>query len=156
MTTITNSTTTIYALVTVLGVLKLQRFGAGMTLFLLLATVGAAMDYYGDWVYTKNLISPWAALGWTPVFPGFGLAADLAYRFAPAVRSPRRRSIFTGVVFGLAFYLLVLFALSVYYPHSDEKWHLWYFTHGVYFTLPWMLVNGGFAGYAAYAITRGV
>ena len=142
-----------YTLVAVLGVIKTGRFGTGVMIFIPFVLLGVPMDYYGDWVYDQNLISPWYALGWGPVFLGFGLVADLAYRYAPQGWHPRWRAITTGVAFGLGFYLLVLFALSTFYPAGDETWHLWYFTEGVFFTLPWMLVNGGFGGYTAYSIT---
>lgn len=141
-----------YALVTVLGVLKYQRFGTGLVIFLPFATLGVLMDYYGDWVYDQNLIGPWYALGWAPVFLGYGLAADLANRFAPLNWQPRWRAVAVGVCFGLAFYLLTLLALSTLYLESDTYWHIWHFREGVYFTLPWMLVNGGFGGYTACAI----
>ena len=83
-----------------------------------------------------------------------GLAVDLVHRYAPADWHPRWRAVATGVGFGLAFYLVVLFALTAFYPETDQVWHLDYFQGGIYFTLPWMLVNGGFAGYTAYAISR--
>jgi len=143
-----------YTLLTVMGVLKYQRFGTGLLIYLPFAVLGVPMDYYGDWVYSQNLIDPWYSLGWAPVFLGFGLVADLAYRFLPAGWNPRWRAVAMGVIFGLAFYLLVLFALTTFYPVSDERWHLWYFQGGVYFSLPWMLVNGGFAGYTAHAISQ--
>lgn len=145
-----------YALVTVLAVLRIRKFGVGAAIYLPIATLGAVMDYYGDWVVSQNLISPWYALGWTPIFLGIGLAADLANRFAPRAWHLRWRAVMVGVVFGLAFYLLVLLGLSALYPPTDEIWHMWYFQEGVYFSLPWMLINGGFAGYSAYALAMRV
>ena len=143
-----------YALVIVLGKLRLQRFGTGLAMLLPIAILGVPMDYYGDWVMKQNLIGPWYALGWAPVFLAIGLAVDLVHRYAPADWHPRWRAVATGVGFGLAFYLVVLFALTAFYPETDQVWHLDYFQGGIYFTLPWMLVNGGFAGYTAYAISR--
>ena len=145
-----------YALVTTLGVLKEDHFGTGLAIFFPFALLGPVMDYYGDWVYDRNLINPWYALGWAPVFLAFGLAADLAHSYAPAGWHPRWRAVSLGVIFGLVFFVLVLLALSLLYPRSDEEWHLWYFREGAFFSLPWMLINGGFAGYSAYAITRRV
>lgn len=145
-----------YTLVTVLGVLREGRFGTGLAIFLPFATLGVLMDYYGDWVYEQNLIGPWYALGWGPVFLGFGLVADLAQRYLPNRWHPRWRAVSVGVIFGLVFFLLVLLALNVLYPETDEFWHIWYFREGIYFTVPWMLVNGGFAGYSAYAIHQRV
>lgn len=141
-----------YALVTVLAVLGLRRFGVGTAIYLPIAILGALMDYYGDWVISRNLVGPWYALGWTPIFLGIGLAADLANRFAPGDWHPRWRAVMVGILFGLAFYLLVLLGLSTLYRPTDEIWHIWYFQEGVYFTLPWMLINGGFAGYSAYTL----
>ena len=37
-----------YALVIVLGKLKLQRFGTGLAMLLPIAILGVPMDYYGD------------------------------------------------------------------------------------------------------------
>jgi hypothetical protein len=145
-----------YALVTVLAVLILRRFGIGAAIYLPIATLGAVMDYYGDWVVSRNLIGPRYALGWTPIFLGIGMAADLAFRIAPRGWHPRWQAVMVGVLFGLAFYLLVLSGLSALYPPTDEVWHIWYFKQGVYFTLPWMLINGGFAGYSAYALSMRV
>ena len=143
-----------YTLVTVLAVLKLKRFGVGAAVYLPIATLGAVMDYYGDWVFSRNLIVPWYVLGWTPIFLGIGLAADIASRYAPRGWHPRWRAVMVGIFFGLVFYLLVLLGLSALYPPTDEIWHIWYFKQGVYFTLPWMLINGGFAGYSAYALSK--
>ena len=143
-----------YALVIVLGKLRLQRFGTGLAMLLPIAILGVPMDYYGDWVMKQNLIGPWYALGWAPVFLAIGFSVDLVYRYTPAGWHPRWRAVAAGVGFSLAFYLLVLFALTAFYPVTDQVWHLDYFHNGVYFTLPWMLVNGGFTGYTASAISR--
>ena len=145
-----------YALVVSLAIFKLKRFGVGTALFLLFIPLGVFMDYIGDWVVDKNLINPWYALGWAPVFLGFGFAADLAYRFAPARWPARWSAVTVGAVFGLAFYLLVLFALITFYSPSGSAGHLRFFTTGLPFSLPWIVITSGFGGYTAYAISEGV
>jgi hypothetical protein len=141
-----------YALVTVLAVVTLRRFGVGAATFLPIAVLGGLMEYYMEWVSSRSLLSPWGALAWSAMFLGIGLAADVAFRLAPARWSLRRRAALTGVAFGLAFYLLVLLVLVALYPHTAQPGHLKYFLEGAPFTVPWMLVNGGFAGYTAAAI----
>ena len=145
-----------YALVVTLAILKLKRFWVGTALFLLFIPLGVFMDYIGDWVVDKNLIGPWYALGWAPVFLGFGFAADLAYRFAPARWHARWRAVAVGAAFGLAFFLLVLFALTTFYPPSGNAGHLRFFTAGLPFSLPWIVITSGFGGYTAYALSEGV
>lgn len=143
-----------YALITVYVVLKMKHFLSGTALYILFATLGVAMDYYGDWVYSKNLISPFYSLGWGPVFLGFGFSVDLAYKFTQKIWTPRKRAIFMGLIFGIAYYSLIRFALSTFYPVSDNPGHLIFFTKGIYFTLPWIILNSIFGGYTAYAINR--
>ena len=143
-----------YALVTVLAILKVQRFGVGVAVFLPCALVGLAMEYYMEWVTDRALLSLWGVLGWGLVYLGFGLAADLAYRLAPARWSERARAILTGAAIGGAFFFLVLLALTTFYDSTPDTGHLRYFQSGAPFSLPWLLVNGAFGGYAAYAIAR--
>jgi hypothetical protein len=142
-----------YALVTVLAILSLQRFGVGAAVFLPIATLGGLMEYYIEWVANPALRSPWLALGWSLVFLGIGFSADLVYRFSPSGWHPRWRAILMGAVFGLTMYLLYRLGLSVFYPYAPDQGHLRYFVSGIYFSLPWMLVNGAFAGYTAHAIS---
>lgn len=145
-----------YALVVTLAILKLKRFGVGTALFLLFIPLGVLLDYLGDWVVDKNLLNPWYALGWAPVFLGYGFVADLAYRFAPKRWHPHWRAVTVGVAFGLAFYLLTLLALTTLYPPAGSEAHVNFFIKGMPFTIPWMLITGGFGGYTAYAISEGV
>jgi hypothetical protein len=58
-----------------------------------------------------------------------------------------------GIAFGLAFFLLTFFALANFYASAPNTGHLRFFQSGAYFSLPWMIVNGAFAGYTAYALS---
>jgi hypothetical protein len=44
--------------------------------------------------------------------------------------------------------------LTVLYVNPSADSHHGYFTAGIGFSLPWLVVNGGLAGYTAYAMNR--
>jgi uncharacterized BrkB/YihY/UPF0761 family membrane protein len=113
-----------YAMVTVLAILKVQRFGVGAAVFLPCALIGMVMDYYMEWVTDRALLSPWGVLGWGLVYLAFGLAADLVYRLAPASWSERTRAILMGGAIGAAFFFLVLMALTTFYNATPDAGHL--------------------------------
>ena len=131
-------------LVVVLPILLLQRFGVGMLVYLPYAITGLFVEYYFEMVAEHNLTSYWGVIGWCVVGLAIGSSADLAYRYLPALWSPRWRAILTGVVMGLVNFLLVGAALSFFYvaPQSGSGSFL-----GVaYYGLPLLLLNSGFAG----------
>ena len=84
--------------------------------------------------------------------PFAGLSADLAHRFLPRTLAEGGRAAATGVAFVGALFVLVLLALSVSY--LDPAPGLAHYLNGIGFTLPWLLVTGGFAGYVAHALRR--
>ncbi len=139
-------------LVVVLPILIVRRFGVGLAVYLPYAITGLYFEYYYDFVASPNLASFWGVLGWCVFGLLVGLSADLAYRFLPRAFSERLRAILTGVVVALTNFILVGVALSFFYvsPQTGTGSFL-----GVaYYGLPLMLLNGGFAGYTAYAIAR--
>lgn len=141
-----------YAILVVYPILLLKRFGVGMLLFLPQAVIGEIPVYMFDYARDHTLVGLWALAGWVAVFLGYGLAADLAYRYAPARWGERGRAILAGLTFGGAMYLLTLIALTTFYNVPANTGHLWYFQAGAGFSIPWMLLTGAFGGYTAYAI----
>jgi len=138
--------------VVVHGVLRTGRFGMGIAMFVFYATVGTFMEYWMDYVVTPALIAPWAAVVWGLAGPFAGLSADLAHRFLPRTLAEGGRAAATGAAFVGALFVLVLLALSVSY--LDPAPGLAHYLNGIGFTLPWLLVTGGFAGYVAHALRR--
>lgn len=142
-------------LVVVLPILILQRFGAGMAVFIPYAVVGFIMDYYYEIVIYKSLTSIWGVVGWCLMGVVVGLSGDLTHRFLPRSMNERWRAVLIGAVIGMMFYLTTLAALTWLYNSPSMETHYRFFTQGVYFSLPWLVVNGSFAGFTAYAITKG-
>lgn len=144
------------ALPAMLSILTLRRFGAGTVVFLPYAIIGFFTVYYMDYVTLKTMLSVWGAVAWCLGGLLTGLAADLAFRFLPPRIPERRRAILIGVVVGLGIYLTPLVAMTFFYiPHPPES-HYYMFTTRIAYSLSWLLVNGGFAGYTAYTICKKV
>ncbi len=140
----------------ILSILIVRRVGAGTAVFLPYAIVGVFPVYYFDWVVGRTLLSPWGALSWSVFGLLTGLAGDLTYRFLPATTTEKRRAIFVGAVIGLAVFIATWAALTFFYISQPPESHYRFFTTGIWFSLPWLIVNGGFAGYTAYAMTKKV
>jgi len=143
-------------LVVVLPILILQRIGAGAAIFLPYAILGFPPVYYYDWMVNHSLVSLWGAVGWCLIGPLVGFIGDLTFRFLPKGISGKWRAIVVGAVIGTAIFLTTLVALATFYKAATMESHYRFFTQGVYFSLPWLVVNGGFAGYTAYALTKRV
>ena len=138
------------ALVVILPVLLLKRFGVGMAIYLPYALIGIPVDMLLD---AGTLISPWAAVGWGLVGLAAGLSVDLAYRYLPGQLTERTRAILMGIVLGAASFLLNLLAQSFFYrtPLPTDPGS---FIGMAYFGVPWLLVTSAFGGYTAYALSR--
>ena len=52
------------ALVVVLPILLVRRFGVGLMVFLPYAIIGLFVEYYMEWVLEHTLLTPWAVVGW--------------------------------------------------------------------------------------------
>jgi hypothetical protein len=139
-------------LLVILPILLIRRFGVGLAIYLPYAVTGFFIDYYFDWVVFRILVSPWGALGWCVIGLLIGLSADLAYRYLPHRMSERWRAILTGVVMGVVNFFLVVVALTFFY--IDRPTGPGSFLGIAYYALPLMLLNSGFGGYAAYAISK--
>jgi len=141
-------------LVIVLPILTLKRFGAGTAVFIPYAVVGFFMEYYYEMVIEKSLTSIWGVVGWCLTGVLVGFSGDIAHRFLPRSMNERWRAVLIGAVTGLMFFLTTLAALSWFYNSPSMESHYRFFTQGIYFSLPWLVVNGSFAGYTAYAVTK--
>ncbi len=143
------------ALVVVLPILLIRRFGVGTAVYLPYAVGGLFVEYYMEWVLTRSLVSVWAVAGWCALGLATGFSADLAYQFLPSRLDDRWRAIATGVAVGLATFLSVAVALSFFYVGEKAITPGTYL--GVaYYGAPFMLISSAFGGYTAYAISRGV
>jgi uncharacterized BrkB/YihY/UPF0761 family membrane protein len=142
------------ALVVVLPILIVRRFGVGAAVFLPFFVLGLPLTYTFEYLGNGNLRSVWGVLAWCLVGPVTGLCADLVFRFAPRSTPDRWRAIITGAVFGAAVFVTTYLALTYLYVNPSAESHYGYFTVGIGFSLPWLVVNGGLASYTAFAISR--
>jgi hypothetical protein len=139
-----------------LSILTLRRFWAGTAVFLPYAIIGFFTVYYMDYVSFHTMLSVWGAVAWSLGGLLSGLAGDLAFRFLP-VRLPEKwRSILVGAVVGLGIYLTPLVTITFFYAPQPAGSHYYLFTTRIAYSLSWLLVNGGFAGFTAYAIHKRV
>ena len=121
-------------------------------MFLPFFLLGLPATYYFEYRMSGNLRSAWGVLAWCLTGPITGLCADLAFRFLPRSLAERWRAVLIGAIFGAAVFITTYLALNYLYVNPDPASHYGYFTEGIWFTLPWLIVNGGLAGYTAYAI----
>jgi len=135
---------------------RLRRFGAATAVFLLYATAGSYIEYQMQWVAERQLASPWGALGWGLLGVLVGLVADVTLRYLPAALPAGWRGAITGAFTGAALFATTTVAMTTLYasPASQQS-HFIFFSSRAIFSLPWMLLNGGFAGYCAMALAAG-
>ncbi len=142
------------ALPVMLSILILRRFGAGTVVFLPYSLLGFFMVYYMDYVTLHTMRSVWGAVAWSLGGILTGLAADLAFHFLP-IRFPEKwRAILIGIVVGIGIYLTPLISMTFFYIPQPPESHYYLFTTRIVYSLSWLLVNGGFAGYTAYSISK--
>jgi len=144
------------ALPVMLSILTLRSIGAGVVVFLPYAIVGFFMVYYMDYITLHTMLSVWGAVAWCLGGLLTGFAADLVFRFLPGCTPEKWRAILVGATVGLGTYLTPLVAMTFFYiPHPPES-HYYLFTTRIVYSLSWLLVNGGIAGYTAYTIRKRV
>jgi hypothetical protein len=136
-----------------LSILILRRLGAGTAVFLPYAILGIFPVYYFE---LPKMYGLWGVAAWCLIGPLVGLVADLTFKFLPERIPERWRAILLGAVTGAALFVTTYVALATFYREPELGLHFRYFTTGIYFSLPWLVVNGGFAGYTAYALTKRV
>jgi len=144
------------ALAATLPLLRVGRFGAGLVTYLPYAVLGFAPLFYFDWLQSHALRGFWAVLVWSATGPLVGLCADLAYRFSARLPERWRGAIVGAVVQAATFAMMVLGLTLLYVDPSGADSHVRLFDTYYYFTAPWMIVNGAFGGFTAWALRRRV
>jgi hypothetical protein len=142
------------ALAAALPLVQVGRFGAGLATYLPYAVLGFAPLFYFDWLQSHALRGLWAVILWAAAGPLIGLCADLAYRLA--ARLPERwRAAVAGAVLQAATFATMLLGLTLLYVDpSGADSHTRLFDTYWYFTAPWMIANGAFGGFTAWALAR--
>ncbi|MFX0107508.1 MAG: hypothetical protein ACFE7R_04425 [Candidatus Hodarchaeota archaeon] len=138
--------------VVVTAIMMTKRFGMGILVFVPYALIGLPLEYYMEWILDPVLISPFAAIIWSLIGPVVGLSADLTHRFIPKAVHARIRGIITGLVIAAVHFVVMLGALAFLYVNPLPG--LEHYLNALGFTLPWLLMNGAFGGYTAYALSR--
>lgn len=142
------------ALVIVLPILLIKRFGVGFAVYLPYAISGLFVEYYMDWVLVRNLVGLWGVAGWCVLGLVTGLGADMAYRYLPAQLSEKWRSIGIGLIIGISTFLSWLVALTYFYV--ERQTGPGSYLGIAYYGIPFLLLTSGFGGFTAYAISRRV
>jgi hypothetical protein len=148
------------ALFMVLAVLypvaRLRRFGAATAVFLLYVTVGSYIEYQMQWVVERQLASPWGAFAWGLLGMLVGWVADVTFHFLPPALPPIWRGMITGVATAVAFFATTYVAMTtLYVSPASQQTHFVFFSSRAVFSLTWMILNGGAAGYLAMALAEG-
>ncbi len=138
------------ALVVILPIWLLRRFGVGAMVYLPYAILGLGIESYMELVRTPSLVGPLAVVGWCVIGPVIGLSADLAHRFLPKRLSSGARAALTGLVLGGTTFLLMLFAVNFFYVSRQTG--LGSYLGQAWYGLPWLLLNSAFGGYVASLI----
>jgi hypothetical protein len=140
------------ALAASVPVLQTGRFGAGIVTYLPYAVIGFVPLFYFDWLQSRALHGLWAVFVWTASGPLIGLCADLAYRLTARL-AERWRGVLVGAVVQAATFAFMLLGLTrLYVDPSGADSHVRLFDTHYYFTAPWMVVNGAFGGFTAWAL----
>lgn len=135
---------------------RLRAFGAATAVFLLYATLGSLIEYQMQWVVERQLASPWGGLAWGLLGVVVGLTTDLTFHFLPGRVAWPWRGVAAGAVAGLAFFVTTYVAMTTLYatPASQQS-HFVFFSTRALFSITWMVLNGGFAGYCATMLAAG-
>jgi hypothetical protein len=137
-----------------LAILLLKRVGAGVVVFLPFSTIGLLPVYYWDYATNHALLEPWGVLSWGVMGLLTGLAGDLAFKYLPRSLPERWRAALTGAGIGFFIFLIPLVCFTFFYVPFPPGGHLDFFTVKWFFSLPWDVVCGGFAGYTALAMVK--
>lgn len=86
-----------------------------------------------------------------------GLMADLTFRLLPAAVPSGWRGAVTGALTGAAFFATTYTAMATLYASAaSQQTHFVFFSSRALFSLPWMILNGAFAGYCSMALAAGI
>ena len=142
------------ALAVAYPLLAANRFGAGILTYLPYAVIGFAPLYLFDWQESRALVGLWAVFLWAASGPLTGLLLDLANHSLRRL-SQRVKAVSLGLTMQAVTFFVMLHGLTyLYVPSASAVGHLHFFSREWFFTLPWMMINGAFGGYTAYALQR--
>jgi hypothetical protein len=142
------------ALVATYPILILNRFGTGVAVYVPYVVIGFLPLYYFDWVQNGALVGEWAVFVWSATGLLIGLSLDIVNRIMIQA-SERNRAIVIGTTMQAVTFFVMLIGLTyLYTPNSSMGSHLLFFSQKWLFTLPWVLLNGCFGGFTAYALRK--
>ncbi|MFH0989616.1 MAG: hypothetical protein V1799_06320 [bacterium] len=142
------------ALAATYPVLVLNRFGAGVGVYVPYVVIGFVPLYYYDWLQSGALVGVWAVFVWSATGLVIGTSLDLVNRIM-IQSGERTRAIVIGATMQAVTFVVMLVGLTyLYKPTSSMGGHLLFFNQKWLFTLPWMVLNGCFGGYTAYALRK--
>ncbi len=144
------------SLAVTIPLLKVNRFGVGLAAYIPYVVIGFFPMYFSDWLKDHSMVAAWAALVFA--LSGFiiGIGLDLVYLLARRL-NPRWCAVTVGAAQQAMTFVVMLVGLTyLYLPDSSMASHLRFLDQKWLFTLPWMLVNGAFGGYTAYALVKRV
>ncbi len=144
------------SIIIILPILIHKSFGIGILIFLPYSIIGFFVEYYYEFASQQTLKSIWGVFGWAVIGLLIGLSADLTFRFLSKKISLKIKAIIMGIILALTNFVLTLIAVSFFYKISTPITSMapGSFLGVAYFGLPWLVINSGFGGYTAYAISR--
>jgi hypothetical protein len=141
------------ALLVVLPILLIRRFGVGLAVYLPYAIVGFPVEYYFEVYREPVLRGVWAVAGWCAVGLLTGAAADATFVALRNRVSDRWLALSCGAAVGSASFVLTVVALAAFYktPLATNSGS---FIGVAYFGVPWLLVHSMLGAYTAHALSR--
>lgn len=144
------------ALAVTIPFLVVKRFGTGLGVYIPYVVIGFFPMYFSDWLKDHTMIAWWAAFVFALSGLVIGLCLDLVYMLTDRL-SERWRAVTLGAAAQAVTFIVMLVGLTyLYVPNSSMASHLRFLDQKWLFTLPWMVVNGAFGGYTAYALAKRV
>ncbi len=142
------------ALAVVLPVVRTRRFGAATVAYLPYAALGAVPLYIFDYAQSHALKGLWALAIWALSGPLIGVSIDTAWSLSGKLRDGARAALAGAVAQAVTFGVMLLGLTYLYVDPSAADSHLRLFDTSWYFTAPWMIANGAFGGFTAWALSR--
>ena len=141
------------ALVVVLPILLIRRFGVGTAIyFICYVLFGLPVEYVMEWALNPALIGPWAAVGWSAC--GLATGCRQIWPIAGCRRLERAAPRdWTALIMALASFVFSAIALTTLYQPTVVTPPAT-FLSVAYWALPWLLLNSGFGGFTAHVIAR--
>ncbi len=122
----------------------------------MIATIGAPIDYYFDWVVQQNLIAPIFSILYIPLYIITGLSADISLMKLRPLSKPARASLISSTMLALITLGTTAFAAISFYPSntnailSSSAW----LKVGMQFLIPYAIATGALGGYLGFCMAR--